>query len=223
MATVHEIQADRREVEGKGASRRLRHADKVPAVLYGAKQAPANIQLDHKLALQYSQNEWFYSSILSMKIGGETQKVLLRDIQRHAYKLRITHLDFQRVSETEKLRLMDPYPRMPKDNEYAGNLEIKLDDGIVVLPSVDAPRGADAGLAENAFIDMAVALKERRNVSLSRGDIKQGGRVVLQVSLSGINHSSKADGGFSYLRTYGGLYVPPEKRLRGIEAMSPRV
>ena len=120
MATVHEIQANHREVEGKGASRRLRHADKVPAVLYGAKQAPANIQLDHKLALLYSQHEWFYSSILLMKIDGKEQKVLLRDMQRHAFKLRITHLDFQRVSETEKLRLKVPVHFVNQEISPAG-------------------------------------------------------------------------------------------------------
>ena len=83
MATTHEIPAESRSVEGKGASRRLRHSGKVPAIVYGSNQPPANIQLDHNTVWLASHNEWFYSAILDLALDGKKQKVLLRDMQRH--------------------------------------------------------------------------------------------------------------------------------------------
>ena len=79
MATRHEILAELRKVEGKGASRRLRRTDKIPAILYGARKDPVSIQFEHNTVMLASRNEWFYSAILDLSIGGETQKVLLRD------------------------------------------------------------------------------------------------------------------------------------------------
>src|SRR5690349_11257598 len=120
MATKQEIKAESRGVEGKGASRRLRHAGKIPAVLYGAKQAPQNIQLEQLVTGLHAQNEWFYSTILNLNLDGSVQKVLLRDIQRHPFKPVIMHLDFQRVSETEKLRLSVPLHFLNQEKSPAG-------------------------------------------------------------------------------------------------------
>ncbi|MBL0028592.1 MAG: 50S ribosomal protein L25/general stress protein Ctc [Rhodanobacteraceae bacterium] len=120
MANKQEIKAESRGVEGKGASRRLRHAGKIPAVLYGAKQAPQNIQLEQISTQLLAQNEWFYSSILELNLDGKVQKVLLRDIQRHPFKSMIMHLDFQRVSETEKLRLSVPLHFLNQEKSPAG-------------------------------------------------------------------------------------------------------
>ncbi len=108
MATTHEIKVERREDEGKGASRRLRRAGKIPAIVYGGELDPVNIQLDHEPVWLASQHDWFYSSILNLSLGGDLQKVLLRDIQRHPYKQLIMHLDFQRVDEKALLRTSVP-------------------------------------------------------------------------------------------------------------------
>ncbi|WP_202840656.1 50S ribosomal protein L25/general stress protein Ctc [Luteimonas saliphila] len=120
MATTHEIRVERREDEGKGASRRLRRAGKTPAIVYGGDLKPVNIQLDHEPLWVASQNEWFYSSILGLSLGGDIQKVLLRDIQRHPYKQLIMHLDFQRVNEKETLRTAVPLHFLGEDTSPAG-------------------------------------------------------------------------------------------------------
>ena len=120
MAKVHEIPAEGRKDEGKGASRRLRRSDKVPAIVYGGKEAPQSIQFDHKDVYMASQNEWFYSAILDLKIGGANQKVLLRDMQRHPYKQRLLHLDFQRVNENEALRARVPLHFLNQEKSPAG-------------------------------------------------------------------------------------------------------
>lgn len=120
MATTHEIKVQRREDEGKGASRRLRHSGNVPAIVYGGDLDPVSIQLVHEDVLLASKNEWFYSSILDLNLGGDLQKVLLRDMQRHPYKQQIMHLDFQRVSADQALRTSVPLHFLNEDKSPAG-------------------------------------------------------------------------------------------------------
>ncbi len=120
MADVHKLSASKRDDEGKGASRRLRRAGSIPAIVYGGKDDPQSIQLQHESTWVASQNDWFYSQILSLDIGGKLQKVLLRDMQRHPYKQIIMHMDFQRVSENEAVRVAVPLHFLNQDTSPAG-------------------------------------------------------------------------------------------------------
>ena len=120
MATEHKISATGRNDEGKGASRRLRRAAQIPAILYGGNAAPQSIQLEHEKTWLASQNEWFYSSILDLDLDGKVQKVLLRDMQRHPYKQVIMHLDFQRVDENQALRAKVPLHFLNQEKSVAG-------------------------------------------------------------------------------------------------------
>ena len=120
MSTEHKITATGRKDEGKGASRRLRHAARIPAIVYGGHADPVSIQLEHEKTWQASQNEWFYSSILSLDLDGTVEKVLLRDMQRHPYRQQIMHLDFQRVSENEAIRVSVPLHFLNEDKSPAG-------------------------------------------------------------------------------------------------------
>jgi large subunit ribosomal protein L25 len=120
MATEHKISATGRNDEGKGASRRLRRAAQIPAILYGGAAAPQSIQLDHEKTWLASQNEWFYSSILDLDLDGKVQKVLLRDMQRHPYKQVIMHLDFQRVDENQAIRVAVPLHFLNEEKSPAG-------------------------------------------------------------------------------------------------------
>lgn len=121
MAT-HNITASSRKDEGKGASRRLRTSGHVPAIVYGAHQAPESVQLEHNSLWLVSQNEWFYSSILDLAVDGKVQKVLLRDMQRHPFKQQIMHLDFQRVDENEAIRFNVPLHFLNQDKSPAGKI-----------------------------------------------------------------------------------------------------
>lgn len=105
MATTHEITAERRTDQGKGASRRLRRAGKVPAVVYGAGQAAENIQFDHLKLSLVAKNDWFASAILDLLVDGNRQKVLLRDVQKHPVKPQLLHLDFLRIDEAKPIRV----------------------------------------------------------------------------------------------------------------------
>ena len=120
MSNTHVINVQRREDEGKGASRRLRTSGNVPAIVYGGELKPVSIQLNHNEVWLASQNDWFYSSILDLSLGGDVQKVLLRDMQRHPCKQQIMHLDFQRVNENETLRTAVPLHFLNEDKSPAG-------------------------------------------------------------------------------------------------------
>ncbi|HEX7113733.1 MAG TPA: 50S ribosomal protein L25/general stress protein Ctc, partial [Steroidobacter sp.] len=109
MKTTFELVADPRDgVQGKGASRRLRRKGKVPAILYGGHQEPRPITLDHQNLLSLLVNERFFSTIISLKVNGETQPAIVKDVQRHPAKNQILHMDLQRVLENEKIRMTIP-------------------------------------------------------------------------------------------------------------------
>lgn len=116
----HIIKATGRNVEGKGASRRLRRAASIPAIVYGGSAEPTPIQLDHERIWLAQQNEWFYSSILSLDVDGKVESVLLRDMQRHPFKQIIMHLDFQRVDANQTLRVKVPLHFLNEDKSPAG-------------------------------------------------------------------------------------------------------
>lgn len=102
------VVAFERSVQGTGASRRLRNAGKTPGIVYGSKDPALVIELDHNALFHALRKEAFHSSILDLEIGGKTQKVLLRDYQMHPFKPLVLHIDFQRVSATEKVHMRVP-------------------------------------------------------------------------------------------------------------------
>lgn len=103
-----ELNAQKRTLQGSGASRRLRHANKVPAIVYGGTAAPLAIQLDHNQILLSLKKEAFHSSVLTLNIDGAAETVLLRDAQVHPYKALVLHCDFQRVDTTHAIHQKVP-------------------------------------------------------------------------------------------------------------------
>ena len=158
MAT-HNITATSRKVEGKGASRRLRHSGQVPAIVYGAQSAPENVQLEHTSLWLASQNEWFYSSILQLSVDGQSQKVLLRDMQRHPFKQQILHLDFQRIDENVAIRFNVPLHFLNQDVSPAGKTA-----GVVVLHELNEIRVSSLPKDLPEFIEVDLS-------ALALGDI----------------------------------------------------
>jgi len=100
--------ADRREMQGKGASRRLRHSGKVPAILYGGPLGPQPLVLDQQNLLTMIGNERFYSSIVRVNVGGQPQEAIIKDVQMHPARQQVVHVDLQRVVENEAIRLHLP-------------------------------------------------------------------------------------------------------------------
>ena len=108
MSEDFDLIAEIREDQGKGASRRLRREGKVPAIIYGAGRPPRQLAFDHNRVIQQLENESFYSSILSIKVGEKSQAAIVKDIQRHPAKQQVMHMDFQRIVADEKIKMNVP-------------------------------------------------------------------------------------------------------------------
>jgi len=119
--------ATSRSVQGSSASRRLRHAGRVPAIVYGGEATPQNIELDHNDIYHALRKEQFHSSILDLEIDGKGQQVLLRSVQWHAYKQQVLHVDFQRVSANQALHTKVPLHFINEESSPA----VKLNAAIV--------------------------------------------------------------------------------------------
>lgn len=117
MAAIKfELEAEVRTNVGRGASRRLRGTDKVPAILYGAGENAVSLILDHKKTLHALSHEAFYSHILTLKVGKKGEKVILKDVQRHPAKPRLLHLDFLRIRADQKLHMNIPLHFLGEEN-----------------------------------------------------------------------------------------------------------
>lgn len=108
MTDLFTLNAEVRTDLGKGASRRLRHADKVPAIVYGADQEPVSVTLEHSKVWRSQQEEGFYSHVLTLNIDGKATEVLLKDMQRHPFKNLVMHLDFLRVDANKAVHTNVP-------------------------------------------------------------------------------------------------------------------
>ncbi len=152
MSVSYELTADVRSDLGKGASRRLRHTNKVPAVLYGAHKEPTYLLLNHDDVVKRLEHETFYSHILTLTVNGQSERAVLKDLQRHPSKPRVMHMDFQRISETEKLRMHVPLhfihadiaPGVKKSGGIVSHLLIDIE--ILCLPK-DLPEFVEVDLA----------------------------------------------------------------------------
>lgn len=128
-----EITAVTRADRGKGASRRLRREGKLPAVLYGGHAEPVAITLDHNDVLLHAAHEAFYSHILTLTIDGKSERVVVKDMQRHVYKPRIHHMDLLRVSETEVLNMRVPIHFINEDTCVG----VKVGSGVIAHQMAD--------------------------------------------------------------------------------------
>lgn len=109
MSSSFELTAQTRKAFGTRASRRLRRLEnQIPAILYGAGEPPLAITLSHNQVLKALENEAFYSHILTITVDGQAQKAVLKDLQRHAFKPRILHMDLLRVTAKEKITMSVP-------------------------------------------------------------------------------------------------------------------
>ncbi len=108
MAGSFVFEAQVRSELGRGHSRRLRQVGKVPAVLYGGGADPVGLVFDHNKVLKALENEATFSHILTLKFDGKEETAILKDLQRHPSRPIIMHMDFQRVSESQKIRVHVP-------------------------------------------------------------------------------------------------------------------
>lgn len=169
-----EMNAQKREPQGRGASRRLRRSGKVPGIVYGANQVPQAIELDHNQLLINLKKEAFRSSILTLVIDGQKEQVLLRDTQFHPYKPIVLHADFQRVDASHELHIKVPLHFV--NAEVAPG--VKLSGGMVnhILTEIDV-----ACLAADlpSFIEVDLSkLEVGQNIHVSQLKLPKGVKVI---------------------------------------------
>lgn len=111
--------AEARAEQGRGASRRLRHAGKVPAIVYGGSADPVTVTLDHNTIFHALKKEAFHTSILDLELAGKSEKVVLRDFHMHSFRPEVLHLDLQRVSETEEIHMKLPLHFLNEETSQA--------------------------------------------------------------------------------------------------------
>ncbi len=126
----YSFKAEIRTDLGKGASRRLRHEGKVPAILYGGDVAPVSLTLIHDKVNNAADHEGFYSSILTLNVDGEEIQTILKDMQRHPFKPKLVHLDFQRVSAKEEFTTRIPVHLLNEEH-------IQKEGGVVIRHETD--------------------------------------------------------------------------------------
>ena len=154
-----------RELQGTGASRRLRNAGKVPGIVYGGSE-PVTIELDHNALFHALKKEAFHSSLLDMELDGKSQQVLLRDVQMHPFKPLVLHVDFQRVDDRTRITKKVPLHFVNEENSPA----VKLDKCLVshVITDLEVECLA-AQLPEFLSVDLGELTKGQ---SLHVADIK---------------------------------------------------
>lgn len=153
MSTDFVIEAEPRVNQGSGASRRLRRAGKLPGILYGGHQDPVAITLDHNAILLNLKNEAFYSHILTVNLNGRSERAILRDLQRHPFKPALVHVDLQRVSADEAIRVHVPVHLVNEDicrgvRTGGGMLNRQLTEVEVECLPADLPETIDVDVAD---------------------------------------------------------------------------
>ena len=153
MSDQFELTAELREDKGKGASRRLRRlADQVPAIIYGGKEDPKPLTLVRKDFEKALENEAFFSHVLSINVGGTTEKAILKDLQRHPAKDVVMHADFLRVDDKVAIKVHVPIHFVNEDTCYG----VKMEGGMVQHQVTDIEVSClPADIPEYIEVDMA--------------------------------------------------------------------
>jgi large subunit ribosomal protein L25 len=151
MQENFEINAVSRDVQGKGASRRLRREGLVPGIIYGGDVEPQMFATRHNELLQHLDNEAFYSHILTVNIDGTAQKVVLKDLQRHPAKPFVMHVDLLRVSDKDRIKMHVPLHFLNEETcpgvKAGGKVSHLMTDVEVICAAKDLPEYIEVDLA----------------------------------------------------------------------------
>ncbi|GFD71222.1 50S ribosomal protein L25/general stress protein Ctc [Alteromonas marina] len=147
---------------GKGASRRLRREDKLPGIIYGGEEAPVSITLDHNKVNNSADFEAFYSHVLEINLDGKVVEVLVKDMQRHPFKPKITHIDFQRVIAGQDVHTNVPLHFVNEDQSAAAKAGGIAEHHVTEIEVTCLPKN----LPEFIEVDMA-AVEMGQTVHLS--------------------------------------------------------
>ena len=196
-----EISARKREIQGTGASRRLRRLGRVPGILYGGDKAPVNLELDHQALVLSLRNERFHASILTLDVGGAKEQVLLRSVSMHPFRPQVQHIDFQRVSKDKKIHMKVPLhfvnaEKSPGVKEQGGVVNHVVNELAIACFPDDLPEFIEVNL-ENLAVGKSLHVRELVlpkgvELALSKGEDPVVATVVVPVLITEEEEAAQA-------------------------------
>ncbi len=190
MANAFLLKAESRNDIGKGASRRLRREEKIPAVIYGGEEEPKSITICHSAILKCLNDSSFFSQLVDIDVDGEVEEVIVRDLQRHPYKPTVLHADFQRVVRGQELTINVPvvYVNVEESKGVkAGGIlsQNVIDVEVICRPSL-IPESLEVDVAELDINDVLrltdIKLPEGvRLVALEGEDTEENDEVIVSI------------------------------------------
>ncbi|MCF7968133.1 MAG: 50S ribosomal protein L25/general stress protein Ctc [Methylococcaceae bacterium] len=181
MAGSFVFEAESRKVLGRGHSRRVRQVGRVPAILYGGSAEPIGLTLDHNKVLKALENDATYSHILTLRFDGKEETAILKDLQRHPSRPIIMHMDFQRVSEAQKVKVHVPIHFLNQETSVGAKKGGVITHNLVDVEVICLP----ARLPEFIEVDMA---KVEVGQSVHLSDLKLPPGVEIVELLHGSEH-----------------------------------
>lgn len=153
MSNEITLNAEVRSNSGKGASRRLRKEQKVPAIVYGGKGEPQLLTIAYKELVKALESESFYTQVLTLLVDGKKQQAVLRDLQRHPSRGEPTHADFQRVDAKQKIHTIVPLHFINEDKcvgvkEQGGEIQHNAAEVEVVSLPKDIPNFIEVDMTD---------------------------------------------------------------------------
>jgi len=197
MSDNIQLNAEPRADSGKGASRRLRRTNMVPAVVYGGDSDPVSISLEHNDFSHQLENEAIYTQLIDLNIGNNKDEVILRDLQRHPYKNRILHADFFRIDKKTPIKIVVPIHVLNAE-ECVG---VKMDGGMMTqltteIEVISLPKN----LPEYLEID-AENLHLGESLHLSDIKMPEGVEIVALTNVEETEHDDHDLGVLSVVKT----------------------
>ena len=190
MQENFEIEAVSRSDQGKGASRRLRREGLVPGVIYGGGKDPEMFATKHNELIQHLEHEAFYSHILTVKVDGKGQRVVLKDLQRHPAKPFVVHVDLLRVAESDRIKMHVPLHFLNEAScpgvKAGGQVSHTISDVEVICAAKDLPEYIEVDLGNLNLGDILhlTDLKMPEGVALvalSHGDPAEHDAAVVSI------------------------------------------
>ncbi|MEY4515844.1 MAG: hypothetical protein RL180_190 [Pseudomonadota bacterium] len=182
MSNNFSLNAQARDLQGKGASRRLRHTNLVPAVIYGGSTAAQSIAVQFKDIVKCLENEAFYSHILTLNVDGNAEQVVLKALQRHPSKGFPMHADFYRVEAGHAITMRVPLHFTNQETSVG----VKQQGGAVSIIATDIEISTlPSNLPEFIEVDLS-AVEVGTTIHLS--DIKLPEGVTIPALAHGADH-----------------------------------
>ena len=202
---IFNLDAEVRTDLGKGASRRLRREDKVPAILYGGDKEPVSLTLEHNKVIQAQEFEAFYSHVLTINVAGESVEAIVKDMQRHPYKPKVTHIDFLRVDANKEINTTVPLHFINEDSADSiklegGHAEHHMNDVEISclpgnLPEFIEVDLAPVALGQTLHLSDLVLSEGVSLVELAKGEDHDQAVVTVKAAKGGASDDDAADAG----------------------------